>query len=513
MNLGRRSIALHVGLIVAGFVVAVASTGALWYVLFGFKDEFLTGTRQMVAAQNYESWREGERTLRNTLFAALMIPAVALALLGIALVALRHWGLGLHEDEKEARLRVEANQDSIVSGFDSGERIARVFLARPRTFAALPQLIVAILPIPIAAATLHATVSIAINMVLGGWQPPFQWTSLPMLSYVVRPADVDIQFPGIMLGYWTLPIEVAGLVAGFVLVRALWPGGRINLAVSAAWFGAPLTFIVVDHVLRPVTMGWGIYAGPVTDWRLWLMPLWWPGSISLSYFFIALLVFDLWAYFRMHQHYLFVLTEHKVYLFRGRYADYRWQLLTKIAEPPRLLRRVDRPLGCDLTLQCGPQTVHCTLHSRAAGDDFMTALGVERVPTVCRRRGFMIELITRCGWLIAIYAWLALAYVNVAHASVRQGILGYRVIAKAHGYETGQDIEGMRKEVVFVLGVQPENDVAGYYRARLLEDDGKNAEAKAIYQRLNKLPGQKIRNASNERLMKMHVRQKASGER
>lgn len=432
--------------------------------------------------------------LRSQLFRLALPPMATLFLLSAALSFLGQRGLGMADTEPEARHRTEANQEVIVNALDSGERVQKVYVGRPRGYHTLPQLLVAMLPVPVAFATMHETTTLAINAVLGYDFPPTEWLSREVVQ-LMRPSTP------VYVSASTLAVAVS-----FVLVRIVWPGGRMNLAVSGSWCLFPMA---VDFLFLG---GTGIPSPGRL--QLWLSPFLWPGLYSLQWLFLALFAFDAWMYFKQQRHYLFVLSDRQVCVFRGSYLDYRWRLLEKIMHAPELVRRVDRPLGTDVTLRTPTQTLAFSLHNRQEADAFCQALELPHETQSGRRSSGLPAELLRAIWLVPVYLWLSAAFVNVVHDDEMGKLLIACVILPRMGdYELRHDVAAMRHATDYVLSVKPNDRVALLYRARVLEDEGNAAEAEAIYQRLGRQAsgGGKIVNTANERLMKMHARHRVTG--
>lgn len=506
-----------------------------------------------------DNWPEVDAALMRNLTVVITAPAVALVLVTWLFAALRSFGFCAVDEEREAQARLGWNASSLSSLVRSDEVIARpvskyagrghvwklrlsrslpapvfpywlqaartdlvpstenttlrAFMLRPRTFATLPQLLVGILPLPLTATTVHATMTLAINAVCCGGYPPAEWLNAQEGSAVG------------MIGAGTpvLSSYAAAVVASLIGVRIIWPGGRANLAVSAMWAFFP----VLTNLASPLfgVLGGNIFIFNPQFWTRYAA-LFWPGPFSLHWFFLALFAFDAYVYYVAQRNHLLVTDGRTTSLLAGQLSHRSWEVVGTFNQPPPVLRMVSRPLGTELTLRFGERIVSCSVHSLQQARELIALLGAPPPPRTTRRF-FVVEFLTRCAWMVPIYVWLAWAYVNVVHTHLVTGALNFRVVRILTGYDVGPVADALKRETDFALEVQPYNDVARYYRARLLEDEGKVDEAATMYQQIARVPwktlrearavspspwwlpirGQKIRNACNERLMKMGARQ------
>lgn len=478
-----RSIILRIVFFIASGAVIFAALAAMAYAGTKFaRIEFIAGLAQ--GEVSVEAWRAQDRIERAVLFQMVAAPGLAFLALAVVLAVLRELGLGASDVQKEAHVRADANQEAIVSSLGSGERVASVFMAYPRTFSCLVQFLVGGLPIPLYFATTMASPVVAIFAVLGYDLPPATlmspgtWENIPLVS----------------------PYSVA-IAAAFILVRVLWPGGRINLAVSATWAFLPVVYTVW---MSPQL---GI---PPIDPKFWIQPTWWPGRITIQPLLFALFAFDLWKYYKASGNLLLILTDRQLHVFTGSYLSYRWSLLAKIADKPQLLRRVDRPLGTEVTLGSASQTITFSLHNRREADLLLNMIDLESSARSTVRRHLLVELATCCAWLVPIYLWFCLAFANITISPIRDGlVVSLVIVPKFAAYEGRHEVAEMRKATDLALQLSPNDRIVLYYRARVLEDEGKDAEAEAIYRRIIREVGHasKVSNASAWRLQKMHERQ------
>lgn len=431
-----------------------------------------------------EAMRLADQQLRKTVALCAIGPGLLLLIQGLILVALRELGLGAFDARREARLRAEANQAMLFSTLESGERVSEAYLARPARYLCWPQLLVALLPFPLWIASYWASTHLAILAVLGYPLPPPELLSRSEAMAVGR--EVMISLQALVVG------------ASFVLVRVLYPGGPINLVASGLWATIP-----VSHGLIAAHLA----GGPQLDWRQFIEPYWWPG-FGLAPLFLLLFVVDAWLYLNQ-RHLLFMATDSQVYVLAGPYRAWQWPVLMKWTERPHLVSLRDRPLGCELALQCGERHLSFSMENRTEAERLLQALDLEREvrPRPPGRAGFLLHLLGHLLWTSALYVWLCGAFVNVAHPLLRDGLLvSLRIVTQFAAYHGRGDTAAMRAGTDAVLAVNPNERIALYYRGRVLEDEGKWEEAATIYRRLSREADNKLKNMANWRLMRRSAR-------
>jgi hypothetical protein len=203
-------------------------------------------------------------------------------------------------------------------------------------------------------------------------------------------------------------------------------------------------------------------------------------------------------------------------VFAGSYLTYRWSLFTKIADKPQLIGRVDRPLGNEVTLKSASHTLSFSLHNRREADSFLNKIDIGLPARSTVRRNLLVELMTRCAWLVPIYLWFCLAFANITISPIRDGlVVSLLIVPKFAAYEGRHEVAVMRKATDLAIQLSPNDRIVLYYRARVLDDEGKDAEAEKIYQRIIREVGHpsKVSNAAAWHLQKMHARQSAPAQR